>query len=133
MENGESPSIKNSNLPNINPLPPLPRPTLTAPCYLPSGHQRPNFTEETNMSASAARIEANRANARFSTGLRTAEGKQRSMADTQWRLNRCRSIERTILAAEPDHACIAPQAYLPNHVEAVPRTPGPAAQARRTG
>jgi len=102
------------------------------------------------MSASAARIEANRENAELSTGPRTPEGKQRSalnairhgltsqkniipgedpqvyaefcrkliedlrpkgaleeqlaraMADTQWRLNRCRSIEQVLLAAEPD-------------------------------
>ena len=102
------------------------------------------------MSASAVRIEANRNNAQFSTGPRTAEGKQhsamnavrhgltsaaaflpnedpqayqefcreliddlrpkgalelqlaRAMADTQWRLNRCRSIEQVLLAAEPD-------------------------------
>ena len=106
------------------------------------------------MSPSAARIEANRANAKFSTGPRSNEGKQRSasnalrhgltsqkpvlptedpqahrkfcdefiadlkpkgalehqlvqnMADTQWRLNRCRAIEQSILAFEPGPAQI---------------------------
>ena len=32
----------------------------------------------------------------------------RTMADTQWRLNRWRSIEQIILAAEPGHGYIAP-------------------------
>ena len=106
------------------------------------------------MPASAARTEANRANAKFSTGPRTTEGKQRSasnalrhgitakqaliptddpqayqefceefigdmkplgalerqlvqnLADMQWRLNRCRSIEQSILAFEPGPAQI---------------------------
>ena len=106
------------------------------------------------MSASAARTEANRANAKFSTGPRTPEGKQRSssnalrhgltaqqalipgddpeaykkfrddfiaglqpkgalelqlaenMAGMQWRLNRCRAIEQSILAFEPGPAQI---------------------------
>ena len=110
------------------------------------------------MSASAARIEANRANAALSTGPRTPEGKHRAalnairhgltsqqnvipgedpqvyqefcrtliadlrpkgaleeqlartMADTQWRLNRCRSIEQIILAAEPDRDVFSRQA-----------------------
>ena len=97
------------------------------------------------MSASATRIEANRANAQHSTGPRTPEGKQRSalnatrhgltgqqpvlptedpqayqefcgqfradlkpkgaleeqlvqtLADSKWRLNRCRAVEQSIL------------------------------------
>ena len=106
------------------------------------------------MSASAVRIEANRANAQNSTGPRTPEGKQRSasnslrhgltsqdpvlptedpkayeefcrefvadlapkgalerqlaksMAGMQWRLQRCRSIEQSVLASEPGRAQI---------------------------
>ena len=106
------------------------------------------------MSATAARIEANRANATFSTGPRTAEGKQRSasnalkhgltartallpeqdqqayqefcanfredlkpkgtlevqlvqsLADSKWRLNRCRLIEQSILDGDPGPAQI---------------------------
>ena len=101
------------------------------------------------MPATAARIEANRANAQLSTGPRTAEGKQRSamnatrhgltgrtallpdedpqayqefcanfrddlkpkgtleeqlvqtLADSKWRLNRCRAIEQSILDGDP--------------------------------
>ena len=106
------------------------------------------------MSASAARTDANRANAQLSTGPRTSEGKQRSasnalrhgltgkqdliptddpqayqsfceefiadlkphgaferqlvqsLAGMQWRLNRCRDIEQSILAFEPGPAQI---------------------------